>query len=88
MSMKSPLRTAGRGRFTAAAVGPAAGTADDHPGTAVFADTLSFAFAIAVALWPGDAGVMGQTGRTLTACGPFCPWVVSNSTFWFSSSDL
>ena len=33
-------------------------------------------------------GVMYQTGRTFSACGPFCPWVVSNSTFWFSSSDL
>lgn len=29
-----------------------------------------------------------QSGRTFSACGPFCPWVVSNSTFWFSSSDL
>jgi hypothetical protein len=26
-------------------------------------------------------GVMRQTGRTFSACGPFCPWVVSNSTF-------
>jgi hypothetical protein len=33
-------------------------------------------------------GVMRQSGRTFSACGPFCPWVVSNSTFWFSSSDL
>ena len=32
-------------------------------------------------------GVLGQSGRTFSACGPFCPWVVSNSTFWFSSSD-
>jgi hypothetical protein len=32
-------------------------------------------------------GVRRQTGRTFSACGPFCPWVVSNSTFWFSSSD-
>ena len=31
--------------------------------------------------------VIPQTGRTFSACGPFCPWVVSNSTFWFSSSD-
>jgi hypothetical protein len=31
--------------------------------------------------------VMRQTGRTFSACGPFCPWVVSNSTFWFSASD-
>ena len=29
-----------------------------------------------------------QSGRTFSACGPFCPWVVSNSTFWFSFSDL
>ncbi|MFY9934395.1 MAG: sensor histidine kinase [Streptosporangiaceae bacterium] len=55
--MKSPPRTADGGRFTAAVVvaavvlavaGAAAGTAYDRPGTAVFADTLSFAFAIAV----------------------------------------
>lgn len=41
---------------------------------------------------PGPAGApqypMPQSGRTFSACGPFCPWVVSNSTFWFSSSDL
>ena len=37
---------------------------------------------------PQDAGAMPQAGRTFSACGPFCPWVVSNSTFWFSSSDL
>src|SRR5918992_1766648 len=24
-------------------------------------------------------------GRTFVACGPFGPWVTSNSTFWFSS---
>jgi hypothetical protein len=35
----------------------------------------------------GRRGVMRQAGRTFSACGPFCPWVVSNSTFWFSSSD-
>ena len=29
-----------------------------------------------------------QSGRTFSACGPFCPRVVSNSTFWFSFSDL
>jgi len=22
---------------------------------------------------------------TFSACGPFCPWVMSNSTFWPSS---
>jgi len=44
--------------------------------------------------WPGQRAavatrrVMPQSGRTFSACGPFCPWVVSNSTFWFSSSDL
>lgn len=26
-------------------------------------------------------------GRTLSACGPFCPWVTSNSTFWPSFSS-
>jgi hypothetical protein len=34
-----------------------------------------------------DAGRQRQSGRTFSACGPFCPWVVSNSTFWFSFSD-
>ena len=34
------------------------------------------------------SGVGRQSGRTFSACGPFCPWVVSNSTFWFSFSDL
>ena len=44
--------------------------------------------------WPGKRAAvttrraMPQSGRTFSACGPFCPWVVSNSTFWFSSSDL
>jgi hypothetical protein len=38
-------------------------------------------------LTPGAAARL-QIGRTFSACGPFCPWVVSNSTFWFSSSDL
>ncbi|MBV9208461.1 MAG: sensor histidine kinase [Actinobacteria bacterium] len=55
--MASPPRAADRGRLTAAAVvaavvlavaGSVAGTAYDQPGTAVFADTLSFAFAVAV----------------------------------------
>ena len=55
--MASAPRSADRGRLTAAAVvaavvlavvGSAAGTAYDQPGTAVFADTLSFAFAVAV----------------------------------------
>jgi hypothetical protein len=32
--------------------------------------------------------VMPQSGRTFSACGPFCPWVASKSTFWFSSRDL
>ena len=36
----------------------------------------------------GGRDVMRQSGRTFSAWGPFCPWVVSNSTFWFSSSDL
>ena len=55
--MTSPPRAADRGRLTAAAVvaavvlavvGSAAGTAYDQPGTAMFADTLSFALAVAV----------------------------------------
>ena len=29
----------------------------------------------------------GQSGRMFSACGPFGPWVTSNSTFWFSSSE-
>ena len=29
----------------------------------------------------------GQTGRTFSACGPFWPWVMSNSTRWFSSNE-
>ena len=29
----------------------------------------------------------GQRGRMLDAWGPFGPWVMSNSTFWFSSSE-
>jgi hypothetical protein len=36
---------------------------------------------------PTARAVMRQSGRTFSACGPFCPWVVSNSTFWFSFSD-
>src|SRR2546425_2912530 len=28
------------------------------------------------------------TGRTFEACGPFGPWLSSNSTFWFSSRFL
>jgi hypothetical protein len=28
---------------------------------------------------------VGQSGRMFSACGPFWPWVMSNSTFWFSS---
>ncbi|SCG73090.1 hypothetical protein GA0070213_11327 [Micromonospora humi] len=26
-----------------------------------------------------------QSGRMFSACGPFWPWVTSNSTRWFSS---
>lgn len=29
----------------------------------------------------------GQTLRTFSACGPFCPWVTSYSTFWPSVSS-
>jgi hypothetical protein len=31
--------------------------------------------------------VLAQTGRTFSACGPFWPCVISNSTRWFSSSE-
>jgi hypothetical protein len=27
-------------------------------------------------------------GRTLSACGPFWPWLVSKATRWPSSNDL
>src|SRR3954465_16090953 len=40
---------------------------------------------------PDGSGVLSrsdQRGRTFSACGPFGPWVTSNSTFWFSSRDL
>ena len=32
--------------------------------------------------------LLGQTTRTFSACGPLGPCATSNSTFWFSSSDL
>lgn len=28
-----------------------------------------------------------QSGRMFSAWGPLGPWVMSNSTFWFSSSE-
>ena len=68
--MKSPSRAADRGRVAAAAVvaavvlavaGSAAGTAYDRPGTAVFADTLAFAFAI---------GVVAVVGAVVTLAIP------------------
>jgi hypothetical protein len=34
---------------------------------------------------PDDDVRTGQTGRMFSACGPFGPWVISNSTRWFSS---
>jgi len=70
--MKSPPRAADRGRVTAAAVvaavvlavaGPAAGTAYDRPGTAVFAGTLSFAFAIAVVAVVGAIVTLAVPGN-------------------------
>ena len=37
--------------------------------------------------WPAGAGQqLNQMGRTCSACGPFWPWAISNSTRWFSSS--
>lgn len=36
---------------------------------------------------PAAATGTDQSGRTLSACGPFCPWVTSNSTFWPSLSS-
>ena len=38
--------------------------------------------------WAGAQRSLNQSGRTFSACGPFGPWVTSNSTFWFSSRDL
>jgi hypothetical protein len=38
--------------------------------------------------WLDGDGLCGQMGRTFSACGPFWPCVTSNSTRWFSSSDL
>lgn len=36
----------------------------------------------------GGAGIPeDQSGRMFSACGPFWPWVTSNSTRWFSSSE-
>ena len=70
--MKSPPRAADRGRVTAAAVvaavvlavaGSAAGTAYDRPGTAVFAGTLSFAFAIAAVAVVGAIVTLAVPGN-------------------------
>jgi len=70
--MKSPPQAVDRGRFTAAAVfaavvlavvGSAVGTAYDRPGTAVFADTLSFAFAIAVVALVGAIVTLAVPGN-------------------------
>ncbi len=70
--MKSPPRAADRGRVTAAAVvaavvlavaGSAVGTTYDRPGTAVLADTLSFAFAIAVVAVVGAIVTLAVPGN-------------------------
>ncbi len=70
--MKRPLRADGRGRVSAAAVaaavvlavaGSAAGTAYDRPGTAVFADTLAFAVAIAVVAVVGAVVTLAVPGN-------------------------
>ena len=70
--MKRPPRAVDSGRFTAAAVfaavvlavvGSAVGTAYDRPWTAVFADTLSFAFAIAVVAVVGAIVTLAVPGN-------------------------
>ena len=70
--MTSPPRAADRGRFTAAAVvaavvlavaGSAVGTAYDRPGTAMFADTLSFAFVIAAVAVVGAIVTLAVPGN-------------------------
>ncbi|GIM66389.1 hypothetical protein Aau02nite_22890 [Amorphoplanes auranticolor] len=35
--------------------------------------------------WGRRSQYVDQSGRMFSACGPFWPWVMSNSTFWFSS---
>ena len=35
--------------------------------------------------WGRRSQSVYQSGRMFSACGPFWPWVTSNSTFWFSS---
>ena len=70
--MKRLPRAADRGRVTAAAVvaavvlavaGSAAGTAYDRPGTAVFAGTVAFAFAIAVVAVVGAIVTLAVPGN-------------------------
>ena len=70
--MTGPPRAANRGRLTAAAVvvavvlaavGSAVGTAYDQPGTAVFAGTLSFAFAVAVVAVVGAVVTLAVPGN-------------------------
>ena len=70
--MTSPSRADDRGRVTAAAVvaavvlavaGSAVGTAYDQPGSAVFADTLSFAVAIAVTAVVGAIVTLAVPGN-------------------------
>ena len=70
--MKIPQLTPGRGRFTAAAAGAAvvltlAGSAVatiyDRPGTAVFADTLSFALALAAVAVIGAVVTLAVPGN-------------------------
>ena len=70
--MKSPQLTPGRGRFTAATVsaavvltlaGSAVAAMYDRPGTAVFADTLSFAFALAAVAVVGAVVTLAVPGN-------------------------
>ncbi len=36
--------------------------------------------------WPVYSRLSRQRGRTVSACGPFAPWLASKVTRWFSSS--
>jgi signal transduction histidine kinase len=70
--VKIPPPAPARGRFAAAAVGAcvmialagcAIGTAYDRPGTAVFADTLSFAFAVGAVAAVGAVVALAEPGN-------------------------
>lgn len=80
---------AGAGRHRARAISLASGTSHG-PGTvrtsgAVYASTARALRSPAGARLPEQ--VVDQRPRTLSACGPFWPWVTSYSTFWPSVSS-